>query len=458
MLTGLGVLGLATGSLASLGALETFLHRRRLARIPYRLHVSGTRGKSSVTRLVAAGLRSAGVPTLAKTTGTLARVILPDGHEVPVFRPLGANIIEQTRIVRLAAEVGARALVIECMALQPYLHWLSESKLVRGTHGIITNARADHLEVMGPGEADVAKCLAGMIPVRGKLFTAERRHLSILADAAKDRGTQLFAVDDDDLAAVKDEWLTAFRYTEHRENMALAFKVLADLGVTPEQALPGMWTASPDPGVLSTHVVDFFGRRIIFVNAFAANDPESTGRIWEMCKAAHPDRDRIVAVFNMRADRPARTIQLAQDASFWREADSVVLMGTGAYLFSRCAQEVGFDTSRIVYADTPSVEDIFEQIVGACGGNTLVIGMGNIGGQGLALVRFFRNRGHTAAVEAERRRGPLPSLEKNGQRAAAVTASGGGAPSAPAATSESDSSPAPAPATAGGGKKKGGRA
>lgn len=402
MLTGIGVLALASGSLAALGALESVLHRRNLARIPHRIHVSGTRGKSSVTRLVAAGLRSGGVRTAAKTTGTLARMILPDGREVPVFRPHGANIIEQTRIVRLAAELQAQALVIECMALQPYLHWLSEWKFVRGTHGVITNARADHLEVMGPGEEDVAKCLAGMIPVKGKLFTAERRHLQILADAAKDRGTTLFAVDDDDLAAVKDEWLAGFSYTEHRENLALAFKVLADLGVTPEQALPGMWSASPDPGVLTTHIVDFFGRRIVFVNAFAANDPESTGRIWQMCKDAHPDVERIVAVFNMRADRPARTIQLAQDASFWREADSVVLMGTGAYLFSRVAEEVGFDTGRIVYAESVNVEEIFEQIVGVCGGSTLVIGMGNIGGQGLSLVRFFRNRSYAATAASRK--------------------------------------------------------
>lgn len=412
MLGGMGVLLLATGSLVGLGTLEAGLHRRNLSRIPYRIHVSGTRGKSSVTRLVAAGLRSGGVRTAAKTTGTLPRMILPDGKEVPVFRPRGANILEQTRIVSLAAELRVQALVLECMALQPYLHWLSENKLVRATHGVITNARADHLEVMGPGEEDVAKCLAGMVPVKGKLFTAERRHLGILEMAAKDRGTRIIAVDDDDLAAVTDEHLAGFRYTEHRENLALAFKVLEDLGVTPEQALPGMWAAQPDPGVLTTHYLDFFGRRIVFVNAFAANDPESTGRIWQMVREAHPEVERTVAVFNMRADRPARTLQLAQDATFWRAADSVVLMGTGAYLFGRAAQDVGFDIGRLVYAETGGVEAIFEHIVGACGRTTLVVGMGNIGGDGLALVRFFRNRSRIESTNGGPRGvgpEPLPS-------------------------------------------------
>jgi len=81
------------------GAAEFVLHRRALFKIPIRIHVNGTRGKSSVTRLVAAGLRAAGVKTCAKTTGTLARMILPDGSELPIYRPAGANIIEQKRIV-----------------------------------------------------------------------------------------------------------------------------------------------------------------------------------------------------------------------------------------------------------------------------------------------------------------------------------------------------------------------
>src|SRR5215510_904106 len=108
--------------LVTLGALvEGLLHRRNLARIPIRIHVNGTRGKSSVTRLIAAGLREGGLVTCAKTTGTLARMILPNGREVPIFRPAGANVIEQKRIVAAAAAHGADALVIECMALQPEL-------------------------------------------------------------------------------------------------------------------------------------------------------------------------------------------------------------------------------------------------------------------------------------------------------------------------------------------------
>ncbi len=386
------LLAAAIAALLGLGAAETVVHRRRLRRIPTRIHVAGTRGKSSVTRLIAAGLRNAGIPTAAKTTGTLARMILPDAREVPVFRPRGPNIVEQTRIVAAACELEAKALVLECMALVPELHWVSESKLVRATHGVITNARPDHLDVMGPTDADVARCLAGMIPVGGVLVSGERKHRDVLAEAAADRGTRLIEVTRDDLASVTDPELARFSHVEHRDNVALALKLLEELGVERGTALEGMWLASPDPGALTEHRVQFFGREIVFVNAFAANDPLSTELIWNMARARHPDVDRVIAVFNLRDDRPERTRQLAREATFWHKADGIVLLGSGAYHFARDAHTAGIDSERLTFADDESPEEVFESIVELCGRRTLVVGMANIGEQGIAVVRHFRNR------------------------------------------------------------------
>ena len=76
-MTGLGLLALLTLCLVLAGVLEASVHGRRLSRIPIRIHVNGTRGKSSVTRLIAAGLSASGLRTYAKTTGTRPRLILP---------------------------------------------------------------------------------------------------------------------------------------------------------------------------------------------------------------------------------------------------------------------------------------------------------------------------------------------------------------------------------------------
>jgi poly-gamma-glutamate synthase PgsB/CapB len=392
ILDALQLLELGAAALIGLGTAETVLHRRRLAQIATRVHVAGTRGKSSVTRLIAAGLRAGGVVTAAKTTGTLPRMILPDGREVPVFRPRGPNIAEQIRIVSAARALRAEALVLECMALQPELHWVSESKLVRATHGVITNARADHLEVMGPTEADVARCLAGMIPVGGVLVTAERNHLDILRAAADDRGTRLVTVSEHEVDAVTQADMRGFEYVEHRENVALALALLAELGIDRDISLAGMWQSTPDPGALTEHTIDFFGRRIVFVNAFAANDPQSTETVWNMTLERHRDVETVIAVFNLRVDRPGRTRQLARDVRFWHGADHVVLMGSGAYHFAREASSVGIPPGRFTYAEHEQISDVFESIIELCGRNTLVVGLANIGEQGIGLVRLFRNR------------------------------------------------------------------
>ncbi|HAG61481.1 MAG TPA: poly-gamma-glutamate synthase PgsB, partial [Coxiellaceae bacterium] len=143
--------------------LEQRRHLRYLRSIPTRIHVNGTRGKSSVSRLIAAGLRAGGVRTCAKTTGTLAQFIDPKGKEEPIYRIGHTNVIEQLRIIRKSAELNAEALVIECMAVQPLLQSLCECKIVQSTHGVLCNARPDHLDVMGPTEKDVALALAGTV-------------------------------------------------------------------------------------------------------------------------------------------------------------------------------------------------------------------------------------------------------------------------------------------------------
>ena len=391
-MSGVGYLLLALAVLLLLGLWESLQHRRNLARIPIRIHVNGTRGKSSVTRLLAAALNEAGIVTCAKTTGTLPRLILPDGREVPIFRPAGANVIEQVRIISAAAAHGAQALVVECMAVQPLLQSLSEFKLIRATHGVITNARADHLDVMGPDEEDVARALAGMIPPEGKLFTAEQRHLRLLHSAAEDRGARIVAVEAGAIAAISDADLNGFRYTEHADNVALALAVCADLGIDRETALRGMRKTRPDAGAMTAHVLDFFGRRIAFVNGFAANDPESTERVWRMSLDLHPDVQRRVALFNLRDDRPDRSLQLGRACAAWPSADRYVLTGGGTYLFARAAAAAGLDPGRLIFAEDRRVEEIFETVVGECGVHALVVGMGNMGGQGIELTTYFRNR------------------------------------------------------------------
>ncbi|MBW1756401.1 MAG: poly-gamma-glutamate synthase PgsB [Deltaproteobacteria bacterium] len=375
-----------------MGVLELILHRSRLARIPIRIHVNGTRGKTSVTRLIAAGLREAGVRCVAKTTGTVPRFILPNGREVPVYRPGGANVIEQKQAVTMAAAQRAEALVVECMALQPSLQWLSESKLVRATHGAITNARPDHLDVMGPAEEDVAHALAGTVPVDGVFLTAERKHRAFFQQVAEERGSRFRAAEDISRPLTTED-VAGFPYLEHQDNVELALAVCEEIGIDNETALRGMWRAKPDPGAMTETRVEFFGRHVIFVNGFAANDPISTRYIWEQSLRRHRGLKRRIAVFNCRSDRADRSEQLAESYAGWTQADEVVLLGTGQYIFARAAVRSGLDPTRLVFVDRDHPADIFEILLGLSESSALVMGLGNIAGPGLALAEYFANRG-----------------------------------------------------------------
>lgn len=393
---GVEVIIAVTVVLVIFGLTEALLHRLRRDRIPVRIHVNGTRGKSSVTRLIAAGLRAGGVRCCAKTTGTLPRFILPNGRELPVARASRPNIIEQMQVIATMVAHRADAIVVECMALQPELQWLSESKFVRATHGVVTNVRPDHLDVMGPDVRGVGLALAGTTPIGGVLFTAEHDELAPLEAAARDRGSELVHVDEEAVAQITEEDLAGFDYFEHAENVALALAVCTRLGVERDVALRGMHAAQPDPGVLREHTLDFFGRHICFVNAFAANDPVSTERLWRMALDRHPEYERKVAVFNCRADRAQRSVQLAEAFAGWPAADAVALMGTGTYIFSRAAEAAGLDPSLLYFAEDARADEVFETLIGMVGRSALIVGMGNIGGQGLRLGEYFAHRAEIA--------------------------------------------------------------
>src|SRR5690625_3913871 len=217
--------------LLALGVMETLLHRRILRRLPVRVHVNGTRGKTSVVRLIAAGLRGGGKRVCSKTTGSFAAVTGPDGEDYPLYRPNQPNIIEQMRVMRRLAGFEPEIIVMECMALQPHFQSLTERQMVRSTHGVITNARADHLDVMGPGPADVALALAGTVPYGARLFTAEHEYLDTFRMAAKDRKSEVFATTGEDVALVTEDEMAKFKYAEHVEKVALALNVCKQLCV-----------------------------------------------------------------------------------------------------------------------------------------------------------------------------------------------------------------------------------
>jgi len=196
----------------------------------------------------------------------------------------------------------------------------------------------------------------------------------------------------DDVRAVSEDELAAFRYAEHAENVALALSVCGALGIDRDIALQGMQALEPEVGATRVLRLDFFGRSIIFVNAFAANDPESTEMIWERVVERYgADRSK-VAVVNCRFDRPQRSQQLAEVAGRWVPADQYVLIGSGTLLFARAAIRAGLAPATMTVAEGQDTPATFETVLEQARGDALIVGMCNVHGGGAELARYFNNR------------------------------------------------------------------
>lgn len=365
-------------------------HQYNLRHLRVRVHVNGIRGKSSVTRLIAGGMRGGGLRVFAKTTGTKPRMIFVDGSEAPVVRVGKANVIEQRKIVRQAVRQNAEYFVTECMGVQPQLQDILENKFIKSHVGVITNVREDHLDEMGPTLDLVAASLSNTIPKNGKLFTAEEKYLPIIEARAKMRNTHVVKTDP---AVITDEDMRGFSYIEHKDNVALALAVCESFGVKRADAIRGMQQAIPDPGVLRRFKIDTQGKSIEFVNAFAANDPDSYKVIWDMLKIHREPGKSLIILVNSRKDRIQRAEQLGEMIASEFDADYFVVSGEYTHALVAKAIACGLPHNKIEDLGGRSLESIFNSIVNLTNEKSMVLGIGNIVGFGEEIVNFFMERG-----------------------------------------------------------------
>ena len=99
-----------------------------------------------------------------------------------------------------------------------------------------------------------------------------------------------------------------------------------------------------------------------------------------------------IAIFNCREDRPERSQQLSEVVPHWKAADVYILVGTGTYIFAKFAEKAGLNPQNIVLAEGQSASQVFETIIENSDQKAFIMGMGNIGGVGLEIIQYFKNR------------------------------------------------------------------
>ncbi len=334
------------------GAVERLALHRSLQRIPIRVVVNGTRGKSTVVRLLAAALREAGIPALGRSTGSAAELLLPDGSTRAIKRRGVVNLVrEQRHLARLANVLGVRALVCECSAIRPELQRVFQRQLVEPTLTLITNSYADHVDQMGETRDSTADVLASGV------------HRFLTTDPLLGSLPGAVVVPDFSVPSRIPRWV-------HPDCYRIALSACTELGIPQEVAIQGMCNVQGDIGMEEDLVVG--GKR--FINALARNDTATTRQL-----LATLDLSETSIVFANRKDREFR---LERFAGCFQSlgVDSLFVIGDHPALCARVFRAHGMHALCVP----------FPEIVARC--RQTVVLTGNIKGAGERLLSFLEEQ------------------------------------------------------------------
>lgn len=365
-----------------LGILEKKKHLKQVERIPMRINVNGIRGKSTITRMITAMLKYHGVKVIGKTTGSAARMLYWDAEEQPIDRkPEGANIKEQIGVISNAADRGAEALVCECMAVKPELQKIYQEQMIKAQIGVIVNVLPDHIDEMGPTLDEIALAFTVTIPYNGILVLGSSDYTEYFSRIAEERGTKVFVADE---SKIPEGYLDKFNYAVFPNNVAVPLALAEALGIDREEALEGILTAPPDPGIATINPIGSRENNDFFVNGFAANDPVSTLEIWDHVKHKGCSEDNLIVLANCRGDRGDRTRQMAVDVIPHLPCKTVIAVGKNTKPITDAYRKGAFK-AEYLNLDSAKPAKVIAEIEKRLG-SAVVFGIGNIHGIGEELI------------------------------------------------------------------------
>ncbi len=412
---------------------EAILHNRNLRRIPLRITVSGTRGKSSVVRTLASVMRAAGYTVVAKTTGSEAMIILPDGSEEPVKRRGRITIMEQKNLVRKAARVNANCLITEIMSIRPENHRIETQRLLKPHLTILTNFRADHLDVVRDSLKEISDLHANDIYPGSRVLIPEEEINDFIREEVENATAELILAKAGDPGLRRDDSGEADLpdlNCQITENLCMVAHAARLFAIPQEVIRRGIQNTHLDIGRPRIFCFDGPNGPVWFVNSFAANDPFSTLQLMErVLSLLNLENPVVSGLICLRSDRGERSRQwLDWLAGEGKGAFSqIYTLGTHARLFARvlpdcqaiagyqlpvagCQSEGGpwvrpywslvtghwslFQSSRV----TRHVSHIIHQSPP----NTIIFGLANIVGQGREFVDYWSMAGTEIMMEEAR--------------------------------------------------------
>jgi poly-gamma-glutamate synthase PgsB/CapB len=382
----------------------------RLARdrkaVPLLIAVTGTRGKTTVTRALAAVLSHDGRKVLTKTTGSEAAYLFPDGsiQEIPRLGP--PSIIEQKHLLRHGAKREVDVVLAEVMSLHRDNHRVEVQQILRPDLVLVTNFRVDHTEAHGETRREVASVLALDVPRGARALVPESEWEEDFHSLVARGGGRVEK-------APTVEGRTPEGWGEFGPNLDLVWAAARSLGVEETVIRDGFRNAQADLGTLRSwrYPGAKTGEPWLLVSAFAANDPESTMGIYDRIVGdRRTGPESCIGLLSLRADRGDRSLQWADalEAGALSRFRELFVAGVHAHALKhrlRGHPHVG----RIQILRHGPPEEIMDRILvekrgrpgpggEGEGGGGMLFGFGNIDGLGRTMVSYWRRVGEPYGI------------------------------------------------------------
>jgi gamma-polyglutamate synthase len=368
-------------------SVEALIVKKRVRNIHLRIHVNGTRGKSSVSEYIAAGLRT-NKNVLCKVTGVKPTIIYPDGKKEIIKRKGRARVKEQFEMVRLASKLHVDALVLECMSILPELQ-IVESRNLTPQIYVITNIRDDHREEMGVALDEQAKAICSAIPRNTTVLTSEDKFLPLIKQYSRKKNCNLISVN-----KLDPEYLSRIPDGIFDVNIALALEACAIAGIDKETAFANILNAINNNPVPMLEFLDK-NKSIRFVDGFAVNDVPSARGFLQYWKNKFDEPEELLVILNTRNDRPLRSVQFAEWLGKEESLSKIILTGTHIPRTRREILSAGYNKDNVYIWNGSDIKNSLASLQKIITKNSLVFGFGNIAGDGFLILDSLYNAQET---------------------------------------------------------------
>ena len=291
-----------------------------------RVLVTGSRGKSSIVRLLHAAMNAQGLSTYARITGVVPRELGPHGIRT-ISRTAGVHVEEMRWwLRRLPVSVGG--IVLENSAISAEFQSLA-ARWLRPDVTVLTNTLPDHQELWGTSSESAAEVLVAGVPKKARLvLPADLESDEYLMELLNRRHCQL----------IFSEPVSEAGEGYHAVNTGLALTTVKCLGFTTAPALAAMLGIKPDR--YDFHVARCGGAEVAM--AFAVNDITSTRNLF---RSLMWPKSETRLIYNHRADRPGRFQSFIEwlSQAHWRE---VLIIGDKPRKRPRSARYLKIDNEQ----------------------------------------------------------------------------------------------------------------